>query len=113
MENNGNIIDTLLERVTDYGTTSFELVKLKALDKTAEVISSLLSYSVVLVLISSFMLFISLGLAFWLGEILGKIYFGFFIVTAFYGFITIIILLFFQKKIKRSFRDYTIKQMLK
>ncbi len=113
MEDNGNMIESLLERATDYSKMSFELVKLKALDKTAEVISSLLSYSVVLVLISSFMLFISLGLAIWLGEILGKIYFGFFVVSAFYGFITIIILLFFQKKIKQSFRDCIIKQMLK
>lgn len=113
MEENENIIESLLEKATDYGKTSYELVKLKTLDKTAEVVSSLLSYSVVLVLISSFMLFISFGLAIWLGDLLGKIYLGFFVVTAFYGFITIIILLFFQKKIKLSFRNYTIKQMLK
>ena len=97
MEDNTKLIESLLERVAEYGKTSYELVKLKALDKSSDVVSSLIPHSVVFVLIASFMLFFNLGLAFWLGEILGKICFGFFVVAAFYV-VTAIVLHFFMHK---------------
>lgn len=86
MEDSANLLETLLERVTEYGKTSIELVKLKTLDKTTDIVSSLVPVSVVILLIASFMLFLNLGLAFWLGEVLGKIFYGFFVVAAFYLF---------------------------
>jgi len=42
MESNAKLIEALLEKVSDYGVTSFELVKLKALDKTSDAVSSLI-----------------------------------------------------------------------
>lgn len=113
MEENTNMFETLLEKATDYGKTSYELAKLKAVHKTAEVISNLLPHSVVLVIFSSCMLFLSVGLAFWLGEILGKIYFGFFVVAAFYALTGIIIHFFMHDRIKKGVSDSIIKQMLK
>jgi len=41
-----------------------------------------------------FILFASLGLAFWLGETLGKIYFGFFAIAVIYGLLGILIPVF-------------------
>ncbi|MFA5329780.1 MAG: hypothetical protein WC384_18435 [Prolixibacteraceae bacterium] len=113
MEDKTNIIETLLERATEYGKSSYELAKLKALDKTSDVVSTLLSNSVVLVIISSFMLFLNLGLAFLLGEILGKIYFGFFVVAAFYGISGILIYFFMHDWIKKVVSNNFIKQVLK
>ena len=107
------MIEALLERATEYGKTSFELIKLKALDKTSDVVSSLIPHSVVFVLIASFMLFINLGLAFWLGEILGKTYFGFFVVAGFYGFIGIVLHFFMHKWLKKIVCNSIIKQVLK
>jgi len=34
MEENSNLLETLLERASEYGKTSIDLAKLKALDKT-------------------------------------------------------------------------------
>jgi len=113
MEDNAKLIESLLERAVEYGKTSFELAKLKALDKTSDVISTLIPHTIVLVFIASFMLFLNLGLAFWLGEILGKTYFGFFVVAAFYGLIGIILRLFMYKWLKKHFCNYIIKQVLK
>src|SRR5450759_2102158 len=113
MEDNAKLIESLLERAAEYGKTSYELVKLKALDKTSDVVSSFIPHYVVIVLIASFMLFFSLGLAFWLGEILGKTYYGFFVVAAFYGIIGIVIHVFMHKWIKKLICNYIIKQMLK
>ena len=113
MEDHKNLIETLIEKATEYGKSSYELAKLKALDKTSDLISSLLSHSVVMVIILSFILFLNLGLAFWLGEILGKIYLGFFIVAAFYGISGILIHFFMHDWIKKRVSNNLIKQMLK
>jgi len=113
MEHNSNIIESLLERATEYGKTSYELAKLKALDKTSDIASTVIPHAIAIVLIATFMLFLSLGFAFWFGEILGKIYFGFYVVAAFYGIIGILIYFFMHKWLKKLVRNYIIKQVSK
>ena len=113
MEDNSKIIEPLLERVVEYGKTSFELAKLKALEKISDVVSTLLPNAFVFAIIASFMLFLSLGFAFWLSEILGKIYYGFFLVAAFYGILVIVVHFFMRKWLKKIIRNYFIKQVLK
>lgn len=112
MEDTAKLIESLLERTVEYGKTSFELVKLKAVDKTSDVVSTLIPHTIVIVLIVSFLLFVNLGLAFWLGEILGKIYFGFFVVAAFYGLSAIVLHFLMHKRLKKYIGDYIIKQVL-
>jgi fatty acid desaturase len=113
MEDHVELIESLLEKVTEYGKTSLELAKLKALEKTSDIVSSMLPRIFICALIAAFMLFISVGLAFWLGEILGKIYFGFFLVGAFYGMAGIIIHFFMHDWLKKMVRNNFIKQVLK
>jgi fatty acid desaturase len=113
MEDNAKLIESLLERTVEYGKSSYELVKLKTLDKTSDVVSSFIPHSVVLIIIASFMLFLNLGLAFWLGEVLGKIYWGFFAVAGFYLFTGTIIHFFMHKWLKKLIGNYFIKQVLK
>jgi len=113
MEENANIIESLIERTTEYGKSSFELIKLKTLDKTSEVVSSFVPNSIFAVLIISFMLFLSAGLALWLGEILGKTYYGLFVVAAFYGIAGIFFHFVLHKWVKRIVCNNFIKQVLK
>lgn len=113
MEENKELFESVLERATEYGKTGLELVKLKTLDKTSNVTSKLVAHYIVICIIASFMLFLSLGLVFWLSEILGKIYYGFYVLAAFYGLIGIVIHFFMHKKLKRSIKDYIIKEVLK
>jgi len=113
MEDNSKLIESLLERAAEYGKTSYELVKLKALDKTSDVVSSFIPHTVVFVLIVSFMLFFNLGLAFWLGEILGKTCFGFFVIAAFYGITAIVLHFFMHKWLKKLICNFINKQVLK
>lgn len=112
MDDNSKFLESLLDRVTDYGKTSYELVKLKALDKTTDLISSSVPITIVVVLIVSFMIFLNLGLAFWLGEILGKVFYGFFVVAAFYLLIGAIIYFLMYKWLKRIVCNYLIKKLL-
>lgn len=113
MEDNKQLLESLLEKASDYGKTTYELVKLKSIDKASDVVSSLVPHTVVFVLIASFLLLFNLGLAFWLGEILGKIFYGFFIVAGFYGLTGLIIHLFIHERLKKSLYNYLIKQLLK
>lgn len=113
MEENSKLLESLLEKASEYGKTSFELVKLKTLDKTTDVVSSLVPQSVVFILIITFMLFLNLGLALWLGDILGKAFYGFFIVAAFYILLGIILHFFMHKWVKKLVGNYFVKHMLK
>lgn len=113
MEENANIIESLIERTTEYGKSSFELIKLKTLDKTSEVVSSFVPNSISAVLFISFMLFISAGLALWLGEILGKTYYGLFAVATLYGIAGIFFHFVLHKWVKRIACNKFIKQVLK
>lgn len=113
MEDSKKLLETLVDRVTDYGKTSYELVKLQAVDKSSDVISSVIPHTVVLILVASFLVFFNLGLAFWLGEILGKIFYGFFIVAGFYILVGMVLHFFMHKPLKEMIRNYVIKQLLK
>lgn len=113
MEENSNLLETLLERASEYGKTSIDLAKLKALDKTTEIVSSVIPLSVVILYVVTSLLFLNLGFAFWLGEVLRKTYYGFLIVAAFYVIAGILIHFFLRKWIKRLVGDYFIKRVLK
>lgn len=113
MEDKSNLFETLLERAADYGRTSFELIKLKTLEKIGDVISSFVPSTVVFIMFATFMLFVNLGLALWLGEILENIFFGFFAVAAFYGIAALIFHFLLRKWIKKVIFDYIIKQLFK
>jgi hypothetical protein len=113
MEEQENAIENLFNRAEEYGKSSLELIKLKALDKSSDIVSSVIPHSVVLILVSSFLLFFNLGLALWLGEIFGKPFYGFFTVAAFYILSGIVLHFFLHKRIKKIIRNNMINQMLK
>ena len=74
MEDNTKLIESLLEKAADYGKASYDLAKLKALDKTSDAVSSFVPHAVVVILVVSFLLFFNLGLAYYLGDVLGNIF---------------------------------------
>jgi hypothetical protein len=111
MEATTSMLDPLLERVEAYSKTSIELLKLQSLDKTAAVTSTLISRLSFVIVLSFFTLTLSTGIALWLGEILGKSYYGFLVVASFYA-LTGVILFFLHTRIKASVNNSIITQML-
>ena len=112
METPANLIESLFERVEAYGKTTFELSKLKLLETSAIIAGSLVSRLSVILVISLFTLVLSIGIALWLGEELGKSYYGFFIVAAFDLLLAIILHFFLLKWIKKPISELIIKQAL-
>jgi hypothetical protein len=113
MEEKTKLLDKLLERAVDYGVTSYELTKLKAVDKISDIVSALIPGSVFCILIITVLLFLNLGLALWLGELLGKIYFGFFAVAAFYCILGFAVKFLLNKWIKKIIGNQIVKTLLK
>jgi len=113
MESNVQLVEELVESVFDYGKSGYELVKLKSIDKTADVVSSLIPHSIVFVIIVLFTLFFNLGLAYYLGDIFGNMFYGFFVVAGFYGIAAVFMNVFMHKRIKTKIYNYLVKQLLK
>lgn len=102
MENAFNNIEPLFEKIETYGKTSFELYKLKTISKTAEVASTFVSRGAVVVVVFLFMVFASIGLALWLGDLLGEPYLGFLCVASFYILLGVVLFYFLHNFIKRK-----------
>ena len=113
MENNTSTIETLFEKAEDYTRTTAELVKLKAVDKTADVVSSMLSRGAVSIVFVMFTFLVNIGLSLWIGELLGKMYYGFFVVSSFYLLVSILLYVFRDPLIKMPVSNFIIERMLK
>lgn len=100
MEDQSVVKDSIFERLESYGKTSLELFKLKALDKSADVASNVVSTIVVAITLILFLICLNAGVAYWLGEILGKVYYGFFAVAGFWAVLSLGFYLFRKNLIK-------------
>ena len=112
METRASIIETLYERAEAYGKTSYELAKLKLLQTTITIASILVARLSVVIMLSLFALVFNIGVALLLGDLLGKVYYGFFIVAAFYLAAGILLHFFLHKWIRKPLSDLIIKQAL-
>jgi len=105
-------IEELIEKAGEYGKTSIELLKLKAIDKSVSVISSLAVKTVLLIVVAMLILSISIGVALWTGELLGRPYHGFFVMAGFYALATIVLFLFRDQWIRKPVNESMIKKIL-
>lgn len=112
METPTSLMVSLVESTEAYSKTTFELAKLKALEMSAIVSASLVSRLSVVVSVSLFALVFNIGIALWLGDMLGKSYYGFFIVAAFYLVAAAVLHFFLSAWIKRTVGDLIIKEAL-
>ena len=112
METPATSIESLFERLQAYSKTTYELSKLKLLETTIIVVSALVPRLSVIIMISLFALVLNIGIALLLGELLGKPYYGFFIVAGFYLIAALIFHFFLHKWIKKPLSDLIIKQAL-
>ncbi|WP_309614841.1 hypothetical protein [Flavobacterium sp.] len=113
MAENATPIATLFERVEEYIKSTIDYFTLNAVDKSADVVSSLVSRLAVFIMVAVSILICSIGLALWLGKLLGEIFYGFFAVGAFYMLVAVLLHLFRHKWLKYPVSNSIIKQMLK
>lgn len=112
MESETNFFEPLIERAQNYGKTSYELMKLRAVDKTADITSTFVSRAIAIGAIILSVIFLSIGASFWFGELLGKLYYGFFLVAAFYAFVGCILYFVMHKWMKKRAGNAIVSKML-
>ena len=113
MSDQGSIIRTLFEKIEHFTKSSAALYKLKTIDKSADVTSTLTERLVIIVTLTLFFLILNIGIALWVGQALGKSYYGFFIVAGLYAILSLILYCFGNKWIKEPVRNSIITQALK
>jgi len=112
MESAVKNIEVLYEKAKEYTQTTIELYKLIAVEKTAEVLASLVFRIAFLCLAAFFILFSSIGLSFYLGELLHSTAIGFLLVSFVYLILTILLYSFRDKWIKAPISNLIIKELL-
>jgi hypothetical protein len=112
MDEQSGLIESLIEKGEQYGKTTIELLKLKTLDKSADVTSNLVSWLIVVIFAVLFFLILNIGVALWIGELLGKSYYGFFAVSGFYLLLALIFAIFRKQLIKKPLNESIISQVL-
>ena len=113
MEEKKTPVEVLLERGQAYIKTSVQLFKFKTTDKVAEVLSNLTSGLIILILITLLFINLNIGIALLIGDLLGRIWLGFLILSGFYGVVGILIYIFRNSWIKKPVSNAVIKQLLK
>lgn len=112
METPASDFQTLIEKVEEYSKTTLELAKLQGLETTTQVVTSLVWRLCVALILSLAVLVLNIGIALLLGDVLGKSYYGFFIVSAFYLVAGLVLHFFPHHWIKNPISKLIITQAL-
>jgi|SRR5688500_10979912 len=112
IEEKKELIEDLFEKVEEYVKTNVQLAKLKATDKLADIIASLVSQVLTVILGFFFFLMLNIGIAFWLGSLLGQTHYGFMIVAGFYALLVALLFVFRKTIIKTPISNSIINKIL-
>jgi len=112
MENQPNTLGALFQNAGDYLETRLDLLKLQAINKSSDAASSIVSSVATLIFFIFALGLLNFGLALWVGELLGRVYLGFFVMAAFYIILALLIHFFKDTWIKGPVSTMIIKKML-
>ena len=110
-EKHTDVLESLFDKTTDYLETRAQLVKLKAVRKTSELVSGLVTRLVIFALLGIFLMVFNIALGLWLGEMMNKEYYGFFTLAGFYLLLGIIFYACRKKWLKAPIADAIIKKI--
>lgn len=107
------LIEMLYEKAEQYAKTTLELYKLKTIDKVTDVFASIASRFAIAAIIALFFVLLTVGLALYLGELLGKTYYGFFALALFYALLAIVLIIMRKQWLEDKLNNYIINQIFK
>jgi len=95
-------LQNVSDKLQEYGTSTAEYYKLRLFKSSMKGAISLVNLLVFGSFFLFVLLFISIGVALWLGIVMESSFAGFLIVGGFYGLVTLFLILFGRKIIERS-----------
>ncbi len=105
-------MDNLIDKAGKYLETRLELARLQTVSKSSEVISDLTMGFVISVFVLLFFCSLNIAVALWIGDVLGKIYYGFFIISGFYALIAAVLYLLRKRLIKEPVNNLILHKFL-
>ena len=111
MESQINNIEALFVNASGYIETRIDLMRLKAIDKSSETLSSLAAGLVLMVVGFSIFMLVNIGAALLIGDALGKLSYGFFIVAGFYFIVGIVLFLLKDKWLKMPIKNSIVNKL--
>lgn len=100
MEEKATLIGSLFEKTEDYAKSSIDLLKLKALDRSTNALSSVASICIILIATMCIIMMVNIGAALWISKLMNSSYSGFFIVALFYAVLSVVLYIFREQIIK-------------
>lgn len=115
MEESGNKggVEELIKKIKEYFDIRIKLVRLTITEKCVLVFAGLISHGIIVIFLILAFLLISLGLGFYLSELFGNSYAGFFIMAIFYFILALIIYLTKDKYLEKPIIETMIKKIFK
>lgn len=104
-------IEKLYDMAGDYLDTRLDLFRMKGTLKASDLLSSIASAVFVGLFILTVFLLLNIGLGFWLGEVLGKTFYGFFALAGFYFLVGLILYLLRDKIVKTPVSNAVIRKI--
>ncbi|MET0244798.1 MAG: phage holin family protein [Flavitalea sp.] len=103
--------EELIEHATDYAETYYKLGMLKLTEKTSAAGSGIIAALILAILSIFVLLFIGMGLSWWIGGMLDSIMAGYFIVAGIYLVVILCIILMRKSVIDPFFRNFIVKKI--
>jgi len=106
-------VEELIKSVEEYGKTSLDLMRLQAAQKGSAIMTYMIVSVSVLIPLLMCLTVLNIGVALWLGELLGKAYYGFFVVAGFYFIIGLFLFVTRKQLIEKPVIKMLISQIFK
>ena len=106
-----NQVEALFKDLKDYVSLRLQITQLKYSSKTSLVTSSVLTYMLISMVVFFFVLVLTIGIALWIGNLLGEWYLGFLIMAGIYLLIGLVIFTFRNRWIRIPLNNLIIKEI--
>ncbi len=111
MENSTTTIEKLIKKSEIYAKTTLELCKYEAVYKSADIFSNLAVKMALTLVVVLFLLLVNVGLALCVGQYLGEVYYGFFVIAFVYLFLALLLYIFREEWVKSPVSNFIINKM--
>jgi len=106
------LMESLFGKSKEYVDNRLELFKLKMVDKTSSVVSSIIAGLALFIVFFIFFVILNIGIALLIGDLVGKAYLGFLILAAIYGIVGLVLFLRRDKIVKTPVTGMIIRKFL-
>ena len=113
MNSKPNAVETLIGNTSDYVESRLNLFKLKLVDKSSDIASSIIAFIPLIFIMLIVFILLNIGIALLIGDLIGKAYLGFLILSLIYMITGLVVYNKREQLVKVPFANMLIRKFLK